>query len=325
MIYYTFGINPDIDSKMKMLVVQKRAGGNWPIVDPAPIVAEMRLIKDELDWKLGFRKAIEISADAHIEAIKCIKPGMFEYEIQAVFEYVYRKNGSPRNGYGCIIGSGFNSCVLHYHDNNRKTQDGEMILMDCGTEYGYYTADITRTVPVNGKFSEEQRQIYQLVLDAQNAGIAAVKPGILKGEIDVAIENVFGNGLLNLGFIKEKKDFPLFTIHKYAHWLGLDVHDVGAYEINGESRVLEPGMVFTVEPGIYVRPDVIFRMKKAGNSDEDITKIEPKLQKYYNIGVRLEDDILVTETGYKNLSVKVPREIVELEELMKKKGIAGLK
>lgn len=323
-IYYTFGINPDMDHKMRKMLVERRSSGNWPILDPTPILAEMRVTKNDGDWNMGLQKAITISAQAHIEAIKSIEPGRYEYEIQAVFEYVYRKNGSPRNGYPCIVGSGPNSTILHYNKNNRQMQDGEVVLMDCAAEYGYYSADITRTVPVNGKFTKRQKEIYQIVLDAENAAMKMVKPGVVKTDLDTTINNILSEGLVKLGFIKDKKDYRIFTLHGYGHWIGLEVHDVGGYTRNGESAVLKPGMVFTIEPGIYVRPDVFDKMKERGYTEEDIAKIRSKVEKYMNIGVRIEDDILVTERGYKNLSAAVPREIEQIEELMKLPGLADL-
>lgn len=322
-IYYTFGINPDLDNIIRENFVERRASGNWPIIDPSQILAEMRLIKTDGDLRMGMRKAVEISALAHIEAIKSIEPGMNEMEIQAVFEFVYRKNGSPRNGYPCIVGSGPNSTILHYNKNNRRMLDGDMILMDCAAEYGYYSADITRSVPVNGKFNPRQRDIYQLVLDAQNAAMRLVKPGIMKKELDDAADSVLGNGLVKLGFIKKKEDLMLFTLHKYAHWIGLEVHDVGNYTISGNSRPLETGMCFTIEPGIYVRPDVFEKMKRIGYTDDEIAAIRKRVEPYMHIGIRIEDDILVTENGYINMSASVPREINEIEALMKQAGVGN--
>ena len=195
--------------------------------------------------------------------------------------------------------------------------DGDVVLMDCAAEYGYYSADITRTVPVNGKFSSQQREIYQLVLDAQNAGINMIKPGILKSALDSAVNEVLGHGLVELGFIKDKKDSRVFTLHGFSHWLGLEVHDVGKYTVDGKPRVLAPGMVFTMEPGIYVRPDIPDKLRDLKYTDEEIENIRKVLEPYMNIGVRIEDDILVTENGFKNLSVAAPREIDAIEALMK--------
>jgi Xaa-Pro aminopeptidase len=324
-VYYTFGINPTVDDRIRRIMIEGRAGGIWPITDPAPIVNNMRLIKNDGDFRMGLKKAVDISAQAHIEAIAAIKPGMYEYEVQAVFEYVYRKNGSPRNGYPCIVGSGPNTGILHYSMNRRKMNDGDLVLMDCAAEYGYYSADITRTVPVNGKFSKEQREIYQLVLDAQNAAMSIVQPGVAKSSLDRAIDSVLGNGLVNLGFIKDKKDFKIFSLHGYSHWIGLEVHDVGGYIQDGKSRTLEAGMVFTIEPGIYVRDDVFERMKGVGYTDAEIASFQPRVEKYMHIGIRIEGDILVTTSGYENLSQGAPREIDAIERLMRNSRMAGNK
>lgn len=319
-IYYTFGINDEIDEKIKKLFIERRASGNYSIEDPHEIVAEMRLIKNKSDFDLGLKKAIDISSLAHIEAMRSTNLTHGEENVHAIFEYEFRKNGSPRNGFQNIVGSGPNSTILHYNKNNRKMNSGEVLLMDCGTEYNYYTADITRTIPVNGKFSDEQKIIYKIVLDAQNAGMSVVKPGVEKSLIDKAIDSVLSDGLFNLGFIKNKKDFRTFTLHGYSHWLGMDVHDVGAYSKNGKSVLLKEGMCFTIEPGIYIREDALLKLKDLKYSEEEILEIERKIKPFLNIGIRIEDDILVTNSGFENLSKSVPREISEIEKLMKEKG-----
>lgn len=324
LLYYTFGINPEMDSTIRSAFVERRSRGNWAITDPAPILDEMRLIKNDGDWRMGLQKAIDISVDAHIEAIKSIEPGMYEYEVQSVYEYIFRKNGSPRNGYQSIVGSGSNSTILHYNINNQKMRAGDFVVMDCGAEYGYYSADITRSVPVSGKFTQEQKAIYQVVLDAQKAAIAMVKPGIRKSSLDSTINEILGQGLLDLGLIKDKEHYRMYSLHGYAHWIGLEVHDVGAYSKNGESVILQPGMVFTVEPGLYVRPDVFEKMQERGYSEAEIAHIRPLAEKYMHIGVRIEDDIVVTKDGHKNLSAGVPREIDEIERLMREKGIGNM-
>jgi Xaa-Pro aminopeptidase len=315
-IYYTFGINPEYDRFIRDRFVEKRSRGNWPIIDPAPILNQMRLIKNEGDWKMGLKKAIDISAAAHEEAIRALKPGMYEYEVQAIFEFVYRRNGSPRNAYPCIIGSGPNSTILHYDKNNRRLEEGEMILMDCAAEYGYYSADITRTVPTSGTFTKEQRDIYSIVLDAQNQAMAMVKPGIILADLDKKINEVLANSLIALGLIKDTKDLWMFSRHGYSHWIGLEVHDVGAYKQNGKHVALEPGMVFTIEPGLYVRPDIADKMKTSDYTESEIDEIRSRLEDYMHIGVRIEDDILVTDTGFENLSKALPREIADIEDLM---------
>jgi Xaa-Pro aminopeptidase len=315
-LYYTFGINPRLDEIMRTICIDRRSGINCPLIDPAPILAGMRLIKNDGDWKNGLRKAIDISALGHRAAMKAIRPGKYEMEIQAVFESTFRTAGSPRNGYPCIVGSGPNSGILHYSRNTRKMLDGEVILMDCGAEYGYYSADITRTVPVNGRFSQEQRAIYQIVLDAQQAAMDLVRPGATFSTLDSAINRVIGNGLKSLGLIRDTKDARMYTLHGYCHWIGLEVHDVGGYTEGGKPMTFRPGMVFTIEPGIYVRSDIPDKMKERGYSDEEVSEFRRSMEPYMNIGVRIEDDILVTESGMENLSTAAPRSIEDIEELM---------
>jgi Xaa-Pro aminopeptidase len=245
-----------------------------------------------------------------------MEPDQYEYEIQAMFEYVFRKNGSPRNGYPCIIGSGPNTLILHYEKNSRQVEDGDLILMDCAAEFGYYSADITRTVPAGGKFTQEQREIYQIVLDAQKAGIGVIKPGNTLQDVTDAIDHVLTAGLIRLGLIKDKGELTLFTLHGYSHWLGLDVHDVGAYRKNNQDIPLQPGMVFTLEPGLYVRPAIIEAMGKGNISEETLFSLSQRITRYLNIGIRIEDDLLVTEEGCQNLTESVPREIEAIEALM---------
>ncbi len=315
-IYYTFGINEEIDRFMQQNFINKRSSANWQIIDPAPILNEMRLIKNNGDFEMGLGKAIEISADAHIEVMKAIEPGIFEYEIQAIFEYVFRKNGSPRNGYPCIIGSGPNATILHYQKNNRQIQDGDLILMDCAAEYGYYSADITRTVPANGEFTKEQKEIYEIVLRAQNAAIEMVRPGISLHDIKDKIDSIFAESLNRLGLIKDKSETRMFSPHGYCHWIGLEVHDVGAYKKNNKYVPLAPGMVFTIEPGLYFRPEVLGKLEKNGYTEEEKNTYRKKIEKYMHMGIRIEDNILVTEDGHVNLSKSVPREIEKIEQLM---------
>ncbi len=316
-VYYSFGTDPSMDETIRKIVIEGRSGAVRPIMDPTPILADLRVIKTADDFTMGLQQAIDISAAAHVQACRTMHPGMYEYEIQAEFEYVYRKNGSPRNGYPCIIGSGPNATILHYSTNDRQVQNGDLVLMDCAAEYGYYSADITRTVPVNGRFTPEQRRIYGIVLDAQNAALRVIHPGVPKSSIDAAIDSVLSDGLFRLGFIKEKKDFHLFSLHGYSHWIGLEVHDVGAYEKEGKSVPLEPGMVFTLEPGLYIRPQILDQMKERGYTEGEVAKIRAVVQPFLNIGVRIEDDVLVTKDGCKNLSAPVPRDPDAIEALMK--------
>ncbi len=240
------------------------------------------------------QKAIDISNVGFIEMMKALNPTMTEYQVQAIVEYHMKKNGSEYPGYGSIAGSGANGCVLHYTFNRKQLADGELLLTDMGAEYHNYTADITRTIPVNGKFSAEQKIIYQLVLDAQNAGIAACIAGNDFRSTHKATTEVVTKGLLNLGIIKSESDYRLYFMHGTSHYLGLDVHDAGTF------GPLKVGAVITVEPGIYI--------PKGSNCDP----------RWWNIGIRIEDDVLITDTQPRILSGALPREIADIEQLMSK-------
>ena len=269
--------------------------------DPAAIIKRYRAVKSPAEISL-MTKAAHISAVAHRQAMMSCKPGMTEYGIQAVYEYVFRRMGSEYNAYSCIVGAAENSVILHYESNRRPINDGDIVLADCGCEYHNYASDVTRTYPANGKFSPAQRKIYQLVLDAQSACIAMLKPGTAWKDVNATADSVLLNGLFALGIVKEKNQHELrrFFPHGLGHAVGLDVHDVNA-------SMMVPGMIYTVEPGIYI-PE---------NSDG----VDPK---YFNIGVRIEDDILITQEGHTILSLEAPREINEIESLMQKKGIGNV-
>lgn len=274
-----------------------RAARNNELRDPTPIVRRMRIIKSPEEIEM-LKKATEISALAHNQAMMSVEPGMREYEIAAVYEYVFKKMGAEAPGYSCIVGSRENSIILHYETNRRQIQDGDLVLADCAAEYRGYSSDVTRTYPANGKFTKPQREIYQIVLDAQKAAIARIKPGAnWATDISAAADSVLMEGLFKLGLIKTKSRVEMrkFTIHGLGHPVGLNVHDVG-------QPTMEPGMVYTVEPGIYISED---------------SGVDPQ---YHNIGVRIEDVVLVTAEGNVLLSAGSPREISEIESLMKKKG-----
>src|SRR5437762_11552128 len=227
------------------------------VEDPAPLLAELRLRRSPAELQ-RHRRACEISRDAHIEAMRYARPGLYEYQVQAALEYVFRVNGSPRNGYPSIVASGPNACILHYSENNRQMEDGDLLLIDAGCEWGYHSADITRTFPVNGRFTTAQRAVYEIVLRAQLAGIAAARPGNRYEAVHEAARRVLTEGLVALGALPRGLEESLamhhyreFYMHGTGHWLGMDVHDVGDYRIDRKSRLLEPGMVLTVEPGLY--------------------------------------------------------------------------
>jgi Xaa-Pro aminopeptidase len=306
-LYYTINKNPEADrivfNSLDQVREMHRAGIYPPheIIDPFEILSEMRLMKTPEDLEI-LQKAIDLSVKGHIAAMKSAKPGKFEYEIQALIEYVFRSGGSNRNGYPSIVGSGPSSCILHYTRNNRKMEDGDLLLIDAGAEFGYFTGDVTRTYPVNGRFNSQQKTVYEIVLEAQKKAIQKVRPGNTFMQVhEVAVE-VLTEGLISIGLLKgttaenlEKEDYKKYFMHRTSHWLGMDVHDVGKYRKGGEWRALQEGMVLTVEPGLYI-----------GAEEEN----------FRNIGIRIEDDVLVTAEGPIVLSRSCPKEISDLENLI---------
>jgi Xaa-Pro aminopeptidase len=307
-LYYTFHKDPAADqtilNTLEQLKTLNRLGIEAPaeIIDPSEIISEMRLIKTEQDLEI-IQHAIDISVKGHIAAMKAAAPGKFEYEIQAVLEYVFRSSGSARNGYPSIVGSGPFTCILHYNSNNRKANDGDLLLVDAGAEFGYYTGDITRTYPVNGKFTAEQKAVYEMVLETQKNAISKVKAGNSFIHVHETAVQYLTEGLISLNLLKgsveenvENENYKKYFMHKTSHWLGMDVHDAGKYRKKGEWRILQEGMILTIEPGIYI-------------SDEDAGAFK-------NIGIRIEDDVLVTANGPKVLSMECPKEISDLENLV---------
>ncbi len=254
----------------------------------------LRTVKTEAELVL-LRRAIDITAEAHREAMRALRPGMHEYEVEALVEYVFHRNGAEHPGFPSIIGSGENSVILHYETNRRRMQGGDVVVMDIGAEYHGYSADVTRTVPVNGRFTPEQRAIYEIVLRAQEAGIAAARAGAPFGEVHRAAARVVAEGLRELSLITDDQEVRRFFMHGTSHYLGLYVHDVGT------GGPLLPGTVITVEPGIYIAP-----------ADD----VDPR---WWNIGVRIEDDVLITEAGPEILSAGAPRSVGEIEALMNRK------
>ncbi|MFT5592000.1 MAG: Xaa-Pro aminopeptidase [Oceanicoccus sp.] len=270
-----------------------------------PLLHELRLIKDDAEIET-MAKAASISAHAHMAAMKQVTPGMYEYQLEGTIRHYCADHGSRFDAYTSIVGAGENACILHYTHNDQQIKDGDLILIDAGCEVNHYASDITRTFPANGRFSPEQKALYQLVLDAQFAAIDAVKPGNHFNHPHEATLQVLTQGLVGLGLltgdvnqlIKDEAYKP-FYMHRTSHWLGMDVHDVGAYKIDGQWRVLQAGMVLTIEPGLYIAPD-----------DESVDK------KWRGIGIRIEDDVLVTAKGHRVLSEEVPKTIADIEALM---------
>ena len=312
-LYYRLGMDRDLDDTIINVISRMRALNRKPIhppqtiVDPATIVHEMRVLKSPEEIEI-MQAAADIAAEAHCEAMKAVRPGMQEYQIEALIEQIFRRHGASAPAYTSIVGGGPNATVLHYINNDGELRDGELVLLDAGAEYKGYASDITRTFPINGRYTQAQRDIYDLVLKAQMACVEMVRPGVTHDQLKQHSIEVLTEGMVELGLlegetedlIKEKK-YEKFYMHGLGHMLGIDVHDVGRYYYGKESRALEPGVVMTVEPGIYIAPD---------------TKDVP--EKYLGIGVRIEDDVLCTNNGPRVLTTKVPKRAEEIEQLMKR-------
>lgn len=310
-IFYSLGRYNDIDKivlrSINHLKAQRRLGieSAVEIVDVNFLIDEMRVKKSPAEIEL-MRKASEISAKAHVRAMQACKPGCFEYQLEAELMYEFYREGCRAPAYLPIVASGENACVLHYVDNQKQINKDDLVLIDAGGEFDYYAADITRTFPASGKFSETQKAIYEIVLRAQLAGIECIKPGTYWTDIQKRILNEIVSGLVELKILKgsvqdliDKKAYQDFYMHSSGHWLGLDVHDAGSYVQNDEPRQLEEGMVLTVEPGLYFSP--------SKNLDK----------RWWNIGVRIEDDVLVTKNGFEVLSKDAPKTVAEIEALFK--------
>jgi Xaa-Pro aminopeptidase len=308
-LYLFDGGDAEWDDRIRETLGEMRAreAGPSTVVDAREVIHEMRLVKDADEVAL-IRRATEISARGHALAMKAAAPGKYEFEVQQALDSYCYANGARRMAYPSIVASGPNSVFLHWDRNDRKIEDGDVILNDSGAEYAYYATDITRTYPASGRFSPEQRAIYEIVLAAQKAAMGEVRPGVPHHRIGQAAARIQVEGLVRLGLMKgdvEKlardNGHRVFTKHGISHWVGLDVHDAGRYAVGKGSRVLQPGMVFTIEPGIYI----------PGNT----AGVE---RKWWNIGVRVEDVVLVTDSGYECLSCAgAPREIDDVERAVR--------
>ncbi|WP_395404866.1 Xaa-Pro aminopeptidase [Pseudoduganella sp. UC29_106] len=314
-LYCSLARNTTLDAQVMRWLESVRRMSRSGITAPSsvrdllPIIDEMRLLKDEGEQAIMLRAGV-IAGGAHERAMRATKPGMFEYEIEAELLYEFRRHGALFPAYTPIVASGANACVLHYNTNNRRTEDGDLVLIDAGCEFEGYASDITRTFPVNGRFSGPQRELYELVLAAQEAAFQAIVPGRQYSGIHEAAVRVLVQGMLDTGLLKgsvdeaiASKSYAQFYMHGTGHWLGMDVHDVGLYRDVSQhekpSRLIQPGMALTVEPGIYVRP-------AAGVPEQ-----------YWNIGIRIEDDVIVTQDGYRLLTASAPKSIADIEFIMK--------
>ena len=321
-LYYAFGhTSPEMDQRIIKQLTAMRETNRKPlepprtIVDPSSILHEMRVIKNEAEIEI-MQTAADIAADAHVEAMKSVRAGMKEYEVEAMLEAYFRKRGAAGSSYTSIVGGGGNATVLHYISNQDELKDGELLLIDAGAEYRGYASDITRTFPINGRFTQAQRDIYDLVLKTQVSCVDMVRPGVRLEDLKTHSIELLTEGMVELGLLKgdpkkliEEKKYMQFYMHNLGHYLGIDVHDAGRYYHNGESRPAEVGMVMTIEPGLYISPDT-------SRIPDDFNKDIPK--QYLGIGVRIEDDVLVTKNGARVLTHRVPKEPEEIEALMAK-------
>ncbi len=296
----------------------------YKVENAQPIFAELRHIKSPYELKL-LQHAIDITTEAQLRAMATVGRAQWEYEVQAEVEYTFRRRNADFWGYPSIVGCGSNATTLHYEESQSPVKKGELLLMDVGAEYDHYTADVTRTFPVNGKFTKEQADIYQIVYDAQEAVAKATKPGVSFGVLSVIAQNTIAEGLSRLGLVTDYKpattpaeaieprsrQVRIWFIHGLGHWLGMNVHDVGSYQVP-----LRAGMVFTNEPGIYIREDALDNLPDTPELNAFKEKVRPAFDKYKNIGVRIEDDLLVTNNGVQWMTAKLPRKMSDIEAFM---------
>jgi Xaa-Pro aminopeptidase len=283
----------------------------FAVQDVTPLLWELRQIKTPYEQAV-MRKSLAISNEAHKAGMREVGPNKFEYEVEAAIEYVYLKNGAMSWGYPSIVGSGPNATILHYEKSSRKMEPGDLLLVDAAANYQGYTGDITRTYPVSGTFSPVQREVYSIVLAAQEAGIAAAKAGNRFTDIQAACDEVLRSGLARLGLVTDTtgQQFKIWSTHGVSHWIGMEVHDVAV------PRPLGPGMTFVIEPGIYIREAALDNLPKTPENAAFIEKVRAAVQKYKNIGVRIEDSFLLTDAGLERLSAGVPRTIDEIERFL---------
>ncbi len=310
-LYYAFGangrINDLITAELKRLSFARRRSdkGGMVLKNPAPLLHEMRLIKTPTDIE-GMTRAVRVSGEGHVAAMRYARSGMYEYEIEAIVEFIFHSRGAQTPAYSSIVASGANATILHYNTNRMRVADDSLVLIDAGAEVDYYCGDITRTWPMAGKFTPEQRAVYEIVLAANERGIGLCRPGVVYNTLvhDETVK-VLVSGLIELGILKgslqenlESEKYKEFYMHRTGHYLGLDTHDVGFYKIDGQWRPLATGMIVTIEPGLYI------------SSDAEVDA------RWRGIGVRIEDDILITKDGCENLSEDVPKAVAEVEHVI---------
>jgi Xaa-Pro aminopeptidase len=309
-LHYPLGLNEKMNQQVLRLVrhaqaMRPRTGsGASAILDPREVIHEARLRKEPHELEL-MRRGAAISSDAHHRAMREARGGMMEWEVEAIVDFTFRKSGASGPSYPSIIASGPNAAVLHYISNDREISTGDLLLIDAGCEYQFYASDVTRTFPVASKFTELQKSLYEIVLEAQLKAIETIKPGIRFDDPHDAALRILVDGMRDVGLLKGSAEeiisggtYRRYYMHRTSHWLGMDVHDVGIYRQGAQSRVLEPGMVLTVEPGIYIAPD-----------DEQAP------EKFCGIGIRIEDDVLVTADGHEVITASIPKKVADLEAL----------
>jgi Xaa-Pro aminopeptidase len=318
-LFFTMGLDSAADNRvlatLRQLRLTVRRGGRWPstIIEPGMILHEMRLHKESHEIA-SLERAIDITDSAHRKVLESACPGNWEYELEAILRAEFRRLGAERVAYAPIVASGVNATVMHHNRNDRRTLAGELVLVDAGCEYHYQSADVTRTFPVSGHFQPLQRAAYEIVLRAQEKAISSIKPGVTLDEIHALAVHELVNGLRELRIITESVDdaitsnsYKKYYMHRTSHWLGMDVHDVGAYQVSGTPRPLEENMVITVEPGLYFPPD----------DDEVPSELR-------GTGIRIEDNILVTASGFRNLSLGIPKSPDAIESFMNSRGGSSL-
>lgn len=283
------GLMEPLSADEQILKRAREKGAAFKLLSAGDLLTEFGRARSPSEVGL-IRRATDITAEAQLAAMRYVQPGLYEYQVQALIEYVYTLNGAQRSAFASIIGSGINSCILHWMENSRKMQSGDLVVIDIGAEYKLYGSDITRTIPVNGKFTPRQKQVYEIVLAANTAAIEMVAPGAKFSEISRKAADIVGEGLVRLGLIEDKKEYRKYYFHGLGHPIGLRVGGR-----RGGLGILEPGMVLTIEPGIYIREE--------------------------KLGVRIEDDVLVTENGHEVLSKRVPKTVAAIEKIMKEKGL----
>src|SRR5271163_2171288 len=309
-LHYPLGLNEKMNEKVLRMVrhaqaMRPRTGsGTSTILDPRELIHEARLHKDPEELDL-MRRAAAISAQAHQRAMREARGGMMEWEVEALIDFTFRKNGAAGPSYPSIVASAGNAAVLHYISNDREIKTGDLLLIDAGCEYQFYASDVTRTFPVGAKFSALQKSLYEIVLAAQLKAIEMIKPGIRFDDPHDAALRILVDGMRDVGLLKGSADeiiasgsYRRYYMHRTSHWLGMDVHDVGLYRVDGASRVLEPGMVLTVEPGLYIAPD-----------DDEV------VDSFRGLGIRIEDDVLVTAGGHEVMTAATPKSIADVEAL----------